>query len=289
MQVTGKISDVRKVVSLARAEGQRIGFVPTMGALHEGHLSLIRQAKKECDFVVVSIFVNPIQFGPGEDYEQYPRPIEDDITKCRQEGVVLIFNPSANEMYPQEQLTRVYVKKLTDNLCCRFREGHFEGVTTVVTKLFNIVQPDAGYFGQKDAQQALVIRRMVADLNMPVEIKICPTIREQDGLAMSSRNRYLNEAQRKQACCLYQSLCKAREMIRSGERDSGNIIKQISNIIKNAGPCEIDYISIVDIDTIEDVDRITRPVLIALAVKIGPARLIDNVIVDTDGNDVIII
>ncbi len=288
MQVTGKILEVRKIISSARAEGKRIGFVPTMGALHEGHLSLIKAAGADCDFVAVSIFVNPIQFVPGEDYEQYPRPIEDDIEKSRRAGVSLLFNPSVDEMYPQEQLTRVYVKKLTENLCGRFREGHFEGVTTVVTKLFNIVQPDISYFGQKDAQQALVIKRMVADLNMPIEIKIRPTIRERDGLAMSSRNQYLNEAQRKQACCLYQALCDAREMIRSGEKKSEHIIKRMSDIIKNAGPCEIDYISIVDTETIEDVEQINKPVLIALAVKIGPARLIDNVIVDSNGNDVII-
>ncbi len=288
MKIISKITDTQQIISDVRMGGKKIGFVPTMGALHEGHLSLIRTARRDCDFVVVSIFVNPIQFGPNEDYQQYPRPIENDIAKCNREGVDLLFNPSVEEMYPQEQLTRVYVTKLTENLCGLSRPGHFEGVTTVVTKLFNIVQPDIAYFGQKDAQQALIIRRMTSDLNMPIIIKICPTIRETDGLAMSSRNQYLDETQRKQACCLYQSLCQAREMIRLGEKNTEHIIRRMKEIIEQTGPCEIDYVKIVDIETIEDVKTIDKPVLIALAVKIGPARLIDNVIVDTNGNDIII-
>ncbi len=289
IKIFDKIIDVRNAISLAKQNNKLIGFVPTMGALHEGHLSLIKSAKQECEYVVVSIFVNPIQFGPNEDYQQYPRPIEHDIAKCKKTGVNLLFNPTDKEMYPQEQLARVYVKKLTENLCGISRPGHFEGVTTVVTKLFNIIQPDIAYFGQKDAQQALIIRRMAIDLNMPIKIRICPTIREHDGLAMSSRNQYLNEEQRKQASCLYNSLCKAKEMIRTGERKAEQIIKQMREIIEQAGPCEIDYIKIVDTETIEDINTIgAEPVLIALAVKIGPARLIDNIIVNNKGEDIIL-
>ncbi len=258
-----------------------------MGALHDGHMELVRRARKECGFVVVSIFVNPIQFCPGEDFQKYPRPVEADLKKCRGEGVDLVFNPEAQEMYPEPQLTTVQVAKLTERLCGRFRPGHFTGVTTVVAKLFNIVQPDAAYFGQKDAQQALVIRRMVKDLDFPITMRICPTVRGEGSLALSSRNQYLSEAERKQAACLYQSFGLARQMLKNGVRETSEIIQGMKKYIESAGPCEIQYLSFVDPDTIKEVDAVNRPVLIALAVKIGPARLIDNIIMDSDGKEII--
>ncbi len=279
MKVTGKIEELRRALKPVRIAEKSVGFVPTMGALHEGHLSLIRRAREDTDFVVVSIFVNPTQFCPGEDYNQYPRPIEADLRLCEKEEVDLVFNPEIDEMYPRDQLTVVSVKKLTENLCGRFRPGHFDGVTTVVTKLFNIVQPDVAYFGQKDAQQAIVIKRMVEDLNFPIKIVVCPTVREKDGLALSSRNQYLTPDQRKQANSLYQALLFAKERVEAGETNPETVINGMRKIIESAGPCRIDYISIVDLDKLEDVREIKLPVLIALAVHIGKARLIDNIII----------
>jgi len=287
MLVYKTIREVRDAIKGARSCGAKIGFIPTMGALHEGHLSLIRSAKTECPFIAVSIFVNPIQFGPGEDFQKYPRPIEADLEKCMKEGVNLVFNPEPEEMYPTEPLTTVQTSKMTEKLCGEFRPGHFTGVTTVVTKLFNIVQPDIAFFGQKDAQQALVIRRMVRDLNIPVDIRICPTVREASGLAMSSRNQYLSDSERRQAVSLIQSLRLGQKMIRDGVRDVEKIIAEIKRHIESAGPCGIQYISAVSPDTIQEVQRIDGPVLIALAVKIGSTRLIDNIMVDPDGNELI--
>jgi len=280
MQVAETIAEVRAHVADARRSERRIGFVPTMGALHEGHLSLIRTARRQCDDVVVSIFVNPTQFAPGEDYERYPRALPDDLAACRQAGVDLVFAPSVEQMYGPEPLTTVHTAKLTERLCGAHRPGHFDGVTTVVAKLFNIVQPDVAYFGQKDAQQAVVIKKMVADLNFPIEIVVCPTVREPDGLAMSSRNAYLSAPQRRQARALYQALLLARREILAGQRDPQALIRQMREHITAAGPCTIDYIEIVDPERLTPLETIRSPALVTLAVRIGPARLIDNLLVD---------
>jgi len=274
------ISELRQALRPYRQRGSRIGFVPTMGALHEGHLSLIRRARQECDVVVVSIYVNPTQFGPAEDFDRYPRQLEKDLQACEQEGVDFVFAPSDREMYGDGTLTTVHVARLTDRLCGPFRPGHFDGVCTVVAKLFNIVQPDAAYFGQKDAQQAVVIRRMTADLNFPVEIVVCPTVRESDGLAASSRNAYLTEQQRRQATCIYRALKAAEEEILAGQREPAVLIDKIRQVILDAGPCEIDYIEIVDPETLEPVRKVSGRVLIATAVRIGNTRLIDNIVVE---------
>jgi len=274
------ISELRQALRPYRQRGSRIGFVPTMGALHEGHLSLIRRARQECDVVVVSIYVNPTQFGPAEDFDRYPRQLEKDLQACEQEGVDFVFAPSDREMYGDGTLTTVHVARLTDRLCGPFRPGHFDGVCTVVAKLFNIVQPDAAYFGQKDAQQAVVIRRMTADLNFPVEIVVCPTVRESDGLAASSRNAYLTEQQRRQATCIYRALKAAEDEILAGQREPAVLIDKIRQVILDAGPCEIDYIEIVDPETLEPVRKVSGRVLIATAVRIGNTRLIDNIVVE---------
>jgi pantoate--beta-alanine ligase len=268
------------MVKAARESGKRIGLVPTMGALHVGHLSLIEAARGECAFVVASIFVNPTQFGVGEDFEKYPRPFEADVEMCRDAGVDVVFSPAAEEMYGCENLTWVEVEKLTDGLCGGFRPGHFRGVTTVCAKLFNIVLPDAAYFGQKDGQQAVVIRRMVSDLKMPLRIVVCPTVREADGLAVSSRNKYLSERQRKDAACIYRSLAKCRGMIEAGVRDRKQIISEMRKILEQVGSVEIEYISLVDAETLEVAEHIGGRIMAALAVRLGAARLIDNIVVE---------
>jgi pantoate--beta-alanine ligase len=280
MEVAKTIESVRTLVKAARGKGCKIGFVPTMGALHQGHISLIETAAGKCDFVVVSIFVNPIQFGPGEDFEKYPRPLEDDLKICEKAGADVVFTPSVCEMYPEKNVTWVNVEKLTENLCGRSRPGHFRGVTTVCSKLFNVVTPDFAFFGQKDAQQAIVIRQMVADLNIPLEIVICPTVRRPDGLALSSRNKYLTDQQRKDAADIYKSLQKARQLIEEGITNSQTIIEQMRMILNRIPSVKIEYISIVDAGTLQNVDRIASKVLIAVAVKIGTTRLIDNILLD---------
>jgi pantoate--beta-alanine ligase len=251
-----------------------------MGALHEGHRSLMRAARAGCDVVVVSIFVNPTQFGPGEDFQHYPRPLEADLAACREEGVDAVFMPAVAQMYPPGAVTTVSVRRLTEGLCGRFRPGHFDAVTTVVAKLFNIVQPDRAYFGQKDAQQAAVIRQMVRDLDWPVEVVVCPTVREPDGLAMSSRNAYLSPEQRRQAVSLSAALVWARTRIEGGERDVAKLVAGMREQIESAGPCQIDYLEVVDADTLEPKPGAAGRCLVALAVRIGGARLIDNVVVD---------
>lgn len=281
MEIVKTIESVRELVKSARAQGERIGLVPTMGALHIGHISLIETAVKEYDFVVVSIFVNPTQFGPGEDFKKYPRPFDEDLKICKKAGVDVVFAPEPQTLYPDENLTWVNVEKLTEPLCGRFRPGYFRGVAIVCAKLFNIVVPDAAYFGQKDGQQALVIKRMVADLNMPVEIVICPTIREPNGLAVSSRNKYLTEQQRKDAVCIYESLQKCRQLIEAGVTDTGEIITEMREILSRPSLVEIQYVSIVDAETLQGLDKIAGKILAAVAVKIGPARLIDNILVDS--------
>jgi pantoate--beta-alanine ligase len=280
MEVVETIEKIRTIISKAKSAGKKIGFVPTMGALHEGHFSLIRAAKKQCGFVVVSIFVNPTQFGPGEDIDKYPRPFDADIKACKSLGVDVVFAPSVEQMYPAKNLTWVDVEKLTESLCGKSRPGHFRGVATVCAKLFNIVQPDIAFFGQKDAQQAVVVQQMVADLNMPLKIVVCPTVREQDGLAMSSRNAYLTAGQRKDAALLYAALQKAEVFIAAGERKSETIVGEMEKILKISKQIKIEYISIVDARTLDGLDEAKGKILIALAVKLGSARLVDNIIVD---------
>ncbi len=280
MNVAETIKSVRSLIETARSGGKKVGLVPTMGALHVGHISLIEAALDKCDFVVVSIFVNPTQFVPGEDFEKYPRPLEADLEICKKAGTDVVFAPTPEQMYPAENITWVSVEKMTEPLCGQFRPGHFRGVTTVCTKLFNIVAPDIAYFGQKDAQQAIVIRRMAADLNMPLEIIICPTVREPNGLAISSRNKYLTERQKKDAANIYKSLQKCRQMIDAGVTETTEIITAMSKILQQVPSIEIEYISIVDAETLQNIDRIAGKILAAVAVKIGTARLIDNILLD---------
>ncbi|MCK4886530.1 MAG: pantoate--beta-alanine ligase, partial [Planctomycetes bacterium] len=228
----------------------------------------------------VSIFVNPTQFGPDEDFDKYPRPTEKDAAICEQAGVDLVFNPAASEMYKAENITWVDVEKLTESMCGQSRPEHFCGVTTVCAKLFNIVRPDFAFFGQKDAQQAIIIKRMVADLNMDLEVVICPIVREDDGLAMSSRNKYLSAGERSQALLLYKSLVQGEKLVKEGLRDCAEIKQQMTEILNESPAISVEYISIVDIETLADVEEITETALIALAVKLGRTRLIDNIIVD---------
>jgi pantoate--beta-alanine ligase len=280
MELAKTIGSVRALVKAARGNGRSIGFVPTMGALHLGHISLIEAAVEKCDFVVVSIFVNPIQFAPGEDFDKYPRPLDNDLKICEKAGADVVFAPSVNEMYPEKNITWINVEKLTEPLCGQSRPGHFRGVTTVCSKLFNIVTPDFAFFGQKDAQQAIVIKRMAADLNMLLEIVICPTVRQPDGLALSSRNQYLTDQQRKDAANIYKSLVNARQMIEQGVTNSQTIVEQIRTTIERIAAVKIEYISIVDGGTLQNVDCIAAGVLIAVAVRVGTTRLIDNILVD---------
>ena len=241
---------------------------------------LIEKAAKDTDFVVVSIFVNPTQFGPKEDFKKYPRPLQNDLKLCRKAGADVVFVPSVKEMYPQQNLTWVSVEKLSEPLCGRSRPGHFKGVATVCSKLFHIVEPDLAFFGQKDAQQTVVIKQMVSDLNMPLKIVVCPTVRQSDGLALSSRNEYLSEQERKDATCLYKSLQKCRQMVADGIKETKIIVEQMRKIITAAAPAKIEYIEIVDAKTLQPIKRIDRPALVALAVRIGQTRLIDNILID---------
>ncbi|MHC4759500.1 MAG: pantoate--beta-alanine ligase [Planctomycetota bacterium] len=281
MEVAKTIKSGRQAVQNARSSANKIGLVPTMGALHIGHTSLIKAAKKDCDFIIVSIFVNPAQFVPGEDFEKYPRPLDDDLKICAKHNVDLVFLPDHEQMYPEQNLTWVNVDKLTEPLCGRFRPGHFRGVTTVCAKLFNIVMPDVAYFGQKDAQQAIVIKKMVADLNMPLEIVICPTIREPSGLAVSSRNDYLTAQQRTDAAVIYRSLQQSEKLIESGLADVNEIISEMTKTIQQVPSIEIQYINILDAQTLQNLDQVKGKVLVAIAANVGPARLIDNILVDT--------
>jgi len=271
------IEEVRAAVDRARAAGKLVGFVPTMGALHEGHLSLVRAARQHAGFVVLSIFVNPRQFGPGEDYEAYPRVEEQDERLAREAGVDLVFAPPVREMYPEGFATAVRVERLSEPLCGRSRPGHFDGVALVVAKLLNIVRPDVSVFGQKDAQQALLIRRMARDLNLPGEIVIAPTVRENDGLALSSRNRYLGAAERKAALSLSRGLFAAREAWSEGERDGARLVA-LAWAPMDAEPLVApEYAEIRRTDDLEPWSG-DGPALLAVAARVGPARLIDNVI-----------
>lgn len=273
---------MRKITSLEELRSARlsldgtVGFVPTMGYLHEGHLSLIRRAREECRHVVVSIFVNPTQFGPNEDLARYPRDLERDLSLIEPLGVDVVWTPTAEEMYPQGYQTWVEVEAMTRPLEGAMRPGHFRGVTTVVAKLFNAVQPHKAYFGQKDAQQAAVIRRMTLDLNFPIEIVVCPTVREADGLAMSSRNVYLSPEQRQAATVLFRSLSAAKELYDAGERNAEKLRKKMMEVLAAEPLAEVQYVSCADYDTLEELSEITGKALLSMAVFIGKTRLIDN-------------
>lgn len=279
MELIKTISDMKKISKEFKKEGYKVGFVPTMGYLHEGHLALVRKAKEISDKVVVSIFVNPLQFGPREDFRDYPRDLQRDLALLEKEGVDVVFVPEEEEMYPSNYQTYVEVTKLTERLCGAFRPGHFKGVTTVVLKLFNIVNPDVAIFGEKDYQQLLVIKQMVRDLNLDVEIVSHPTVRESDGLAMSSRNIYLSSRERESALSLYKALNLAEKLVREGERDSEKIRKSMAEFINMHPYIIVQYIEIVDPETLEPVEVIDRPVLCAIAAFVGRARLIDNKII----------
>ena len=276
MEITGDIVEVRKAVSAARSEGKMIGFVPTMGSLHEGHISLVRAARRQTGFVVVSIFVNKLQFGPKEDFNDYPRDLDTDKTLLRQGGCDLVFTPRTSVMYPPGFVTSVQVAGLTEHLCGTSRPGHFKGVATVVCKLFNIVAPDQAYFGLKDRQQLMIIERMTRNLDMPVTIVGMPIIRERDGLAMSSRNRYLNDKERKSALCLGNSLKLAARLVREGEKNTGIIIERMRNYILDTPGVEPDYIAAVDGEELRPVEQVELNTIFAIAANIGKSRLIDN-------------
>lgn len=280
MLVARSIDHARRAVAEARAAGQQIAFVPTMGALHAGHTSLIDAARDSSACVVVSIYVNPTQFGPNEDFTIYPRTFEADSEAAMRAGTHLLFAPSDREIYPEGDQTRVHPGPLAEKLCGPYRPGHFEGVCTVVAKLFNIIQPDIAYFGQKDAQQALIIQRMVEDLRMPVRIIVCPTVRDPDGLAMSSRNARLAPKDRAMALSLYKSLCLARDRLIAGENSLGRIIAAMRSTIGEHAEIRVDYLSIVDAATLETPLTPAGRLLIAGAIRIGRTRLIDNLVVD---------
>ncbi|MDD2220719.1 MAG: pantoate--beta-alanine ligase [Clostridia bacterium] len=276
MQSVSKIKEVREIIKDWKSGGFSIGFVATMGYLHAGHKSLIELARQQNDRVVVSVFVNPTQFGPNEDFAKYPRDIEHDWQICQEAGADLLFAPAAAEMYPDNNLAYIDLKELGDNLCGASRPGHFRGVCTVVGKLFNIITPDQAYFGQKDAQQLAIIKKMVKDLNFAVKIIACPIVREPDGLALSSRNAYLSTQQRQAALILSQSLQAAQELLLKGERDTQVIREFISDKIASEPLVKSDYIELVDTLTLKPVKNITAPILVAAAIYVGKTRLIDN-------------
>jgi pantoate--beta-alanine ligase len=277
MDVLPDIEPCRQAVRSAQRGGCTVGLVPTMGALHEGHLSLVRAARSQCDFVAVTIFVNPTQFGPGEDLDQYPRTWDADLALCESVGVDLIFAPQARTMYPEASSTSVRVSGVTEGLCGAWRPGHFEGVATIVAKLFMVLPADRAFFGEKDYQQLIVIRRMVRDLMIPVEIVPCPTVREPDGLAMSSRNAYLSRDERIQVTSLSRALLAAAKRVRAGQRDAERLTSLVRSEILAAGPATIEYVDAVDAETLEVLSVIDRPARLCLAVRIGSCRLIDNV------------
>ena len=279
MKLLKTIDEMRAFRTATRQSGKRVGLVPTMGALHQGHSSLVRAAREKSDLVAVSIFVNPTQFGPNEDFAKYPRDLESDSRLLDREHVDVIFAPSVDDMYPAGAITWVTVEGMSDRLCGKSRPGHFRGVTTIVSKLFHIIEPDAAFFGQKDAAQVAIIRRMVSDLNMPVSIEVCPIIREPDGLALSSRNAYLNPAQRKSALALHRSLQRAQKLLKNGERDSATLIAAAKQEFANEPSVRLDYFEIVDPNSLESVPSISKRALIAVAAFVGNTRLIDNILV----------
>ncbi len=279
-QIIRTIREVREFVKDCHRRDGKVGFVPTMGAFHSGHLSLMRQARRDCDAVIVSIFVNPLQFSAGEDYDQYPRQMDRDVKMAESEKVDILYCPEVAEMYPKGFDTYVDQGEngLPSKLCGSFRPGHFRGVMTVVCKLFNMVRPDMAYFGQKDYQQFLITRRMTIDLNLDVDVRLLDTVREEDGVAMSSRNIYLGPKQRKDAICLHQALRRAEEMIGNGESSAAKVMTEMKRVIHRVKGAKIDYIAVVNSETLEPLKEIKGKTLIALAVRIGKARLIDNVL-----------
>jgi len=282
LKICATIDEMRSACRAVGQPGRRLGLVPTMGALHEGHLSLVRAARAACDAVAVSIFVNPTQFGPNEDLAKYPRPFERDQELLKRAGVDLLFVPSIEEMYPAGAVTWVTVEELSSKLDGRSRPTHFRGVTTVVAKLFHIIEPGVAFFGQKDAAQVAVIRRMVRDLNLPVEIAVCPIVREADGLAMSSRNAYLDTGQRKQALVLHRSLMRVKQLADTGERNAAKLAAAGREEFAAVASVRLDYFEIVDPETLEPVADVSGGALVAVAAYIGPTRLIDNVLLQQD-------
>lgn len=280
MKLITSISETRQLSRQFRSKGARLGLVPTMGALHEGHLSLVRAAKANSDVVAVSIFVNPTQFGPNEDFARYPRNLEKDCELLEREGVSLVFAPSVEEMYPRSAVTSITVEDLSERLCGKSRPGHFRGVATVVAKLFNIIEPDIAFFGQKDAAQVAVIKRMVRDLNMPVQIEVCPIVRENDGLALSSRNAYLSPDERKMALVLHASLQRAQKLFDDGERAAPKIAAEAKKAFVWQPAVRLDYFEIVDPESLEPVETITQKSLVAVAAFVGNTRLIDNLLLE---------
>jgi pantoate--beta-alanine ligase len=278
LRVLATVKDTRAASGLLRREGKGLGFVPTMGALHSGHVSLVRAAKARCDVVAVSIFVNPAQFGPNEDLATYPRSFERDCDLLANEKVDLLFAPPVEEMYPPGAVTWVTVEELSNKLDGRSRPGHFRGVATVVSKLFHIVEPHAAFFGQKDAAQLAIIRRMVRDLNMPVEIVACPIVREPDGLAMSSRNAYLDPGQRKQALVLHRSLIRVKKRTEGGEQSAATLISVAREEFASEPSVRPDYVEIVNPDSLDPVHDVSKGALVAVAAYVGPTRLIDNIL-----------
>jgi pantoate--beta-alanine ligase len=278
LKVIANITEMRNASRTARRESKRVGFVPTMGALHEGHLSLVRTARASCEVVVVSIFVNPTQFGPNEDLAKYPRSFERDRELLEKEGVDMLFAPSVEEMYPAGAVTWVTVEELSGKLDGLSRPGHFRGVTTVVSKLFHVVEPDAAFFGQKDAAQVAIIRRMVRDLAAPVEIVVCPIVREPDGLAMSSRNAYLDPQQRRQALVLHRSLMCVKKLVGGGERRAAKLIAVAREEFAREPGVRLDYFEVVDSEGLDPVADVSGGALVAVAAYVGTTRLIDNVV-----------
>jgi pantoate--beta-alanine ligase len=279
MQIISTITEMQSLAETLRREGRRIGFVPTMGFLHEGHLSLMARARQENDVVACSIFVNPTQFGPKEDLARYPRDAEGDRGKCESAGVDILFTPTAGEMYPEKPAVFVTVEGISDILEGATRPGHFRGVATVVAKLFHIVKPHRSYFGQKDFQQCGVIRRMVKELDLDVEVVVLPTVREADGLAMSSRNAYLDPEQRKKAACLYRALIASGELVRAGVREPEKVKQKARAVVAQEKGVEIDYVEVVDTETVAPLDPVRMPAVVLIAARVGTTRLIDNLLV----------
>lgn len=276
MRVLAELTELRSAVRVARSAGSRIGLVPTMGALHSGHASLIEAARKVCDFVVVTIFVNPTQFGPNEDFQKYPRPIEQDLAACERAGAQLVFVPEVDKVYPKPFFTTVDVTGISEVLEGACRPGHFKGVATIVLKLFNMVQPDIAFFGQKDFQQQLLIRRMVRELDLPLEVRVCPTVREPDGLALSSRNVFLSAEDRVSALALSRSLRHAESRLQEGEQDLAKIRCEMNEILTATPHLKLEYATIVDPDSIAELDRPRRLQVAVVAARVGSTRLIDN-------------
>jgi pantoate--beta-alanine ligase len=279
MQIITAIMGMRPLADTLRREGKRIGFVPTMGFLHEGHLALMRRARQENDIVVASIFVNPVQFGPNEDLDRYPRDAEGDRAKCVTAGVDILFMPTASEMYPEKPSVFVTVEGISDILEGAIRRGHFRGVATVVAKLFNILKPHKAYFGQKDFQQCTVIKRMVIGLDLDVEVIVLPTVRETDGLAMSSRNSYLDPGQRQKATCLFRALRLGEELVKNGVREPETIKQKMRAILVQEKGVEIDYVEVADPDRLAPLERLEGRTVLLLAVRLGGIRLIDNLLI----------